>query len=155
VNAGLAGHVTHNVSVSGSYQIQGTRLFDESIPPDQQNNIDRLFPQIRLSSFLASVIRDTRDDPVDPARGAYFSANGQLAGRSIGSEVGFAKSYFTAQLFRTVPHTDRVVLAGQARLGLATGFPRIVETVMPIGERPETVNKAIEDLPLSERFFAG
>jgi outer membrane protein assembly complex protein YaeT len=155
VNAGLAGHVTHDVSVSGSYQIQGTRLFDETIPSDQQLNIDRLFPQIRLSSFLGSVIRDTRDDPVDPARGAYFSANGQLAGRSIGSEVGFAKSYFTAQLFRTVAHTDHVVLAGQARLGLATGFPRTVESVMYVGERPATVASTIEDLPLSERFFAG
>ena len=36
------------------------------------------------------------------------------------------KSFFTAQAFRTLPHTNRIVLAGSARLGLANGFPREV-----------------------------
>jgi len=154
-NAGVARHLTHTLSVSGSYQIQRTRLFDQSINPQDRLDIDRLFPQVLLSSFLSSIIRDTRDDPVDPRTGSYASANGQLAARSIGSEVGFAKSYFTAQLFRVLPHADRVVLAGQARLGLATGFPRAVDRVVYIGEQPRTISGTIEDLPLSERFFAG
>ncbi|HEX7140394.1 MAG TPA: BamA/TamA family outer membrane protein, partial [Vicinamibacterales bacterium] len=44
---------------------------------------------------------------------------------------------FTAQMFRTVPRTTRLVFAGSARLGLATGF---------VGQG---------DLPAAERFFAG
>ena len=34
------------------------------------------------------------------------------------------KSFFTAQAFRTLPRTNRIVFAANARLGLATGFPR-------------------------------
>ena len=41
--------------------------------------IDRIFSQFRLSSFSSSMIRDTRDDPVDPSRGEYTSISAQLA----------------------------------------------------------------------------
>src|SRR6185503_2811771 len=61
----------------------------------------------------------------------------QLAGNAIGSEVGFVKSFVTAQAFHTIRGTNRLVLAGNARLGMATGFT------------------TGEQLPASERFFAG
>ena len=140
VVAELAVRLPHNLSASGGYQIQRTRVFNQSIDPTQQRSIDRLFPKVRLSSFAASVIRDTRNDPVDPTLGHYVSANGQLAGRAIGSEVGFVKSFVTAQTFRTLPGQRGVVLAVSARLGAAVGFPNAA------GSR---------DLPASERFFAG
>ncbi|MBS1818773.1 MAG: BamA/TamA family outer membrane protein [Acidobacteria bacterium] len=140
VVAELAVRLPRNVSASGGYQIQRTRVFNQSVAPEQQRTIDRLFPKVRLSSFLGSVIRDTRNDPVDPTAGQYFSANGQLAGRAIGSEVGFMKSFFTAQTFRTLPGRRGVVFAASARLGAAVGFPNAA------GSR---------DLPASERFFAG
>ena len=77
-----------------------------------------------------------------------MSASGQLAGRAIGSEIGFAKGFFTTQLFRVVPRTNRIVFAGNARLGLASGFPR---------EAPGTDGQlqVVHDLPQSERFYAG
>ena len=59
--------------------------------------IDRLFSNTLLSSFYSSVVRDTRDDQVNPGAGEYLSASGQLAARGIGSKVGFAKSFVTAQ----------------------------------------------------------
>jgi outer membrane protein insertion porin family len=129
--------ITPTIAVTGSYQIQRTEVFVFNVNPEDVLAIDRLFPQFRLSSFSAAVIRDTRDDPVDPSHGGYASVNGQLAGEAIGSEVGFLKSFFTAQLFRTLPHSNRIVLAGSARLGMATGFTAGVQ------------------LPASERFFAG
>jgi outer membrane protein insertion porin family len=137
--------LAHRVSVSGSYQIQKTELFDAKPDPANQLLIDRLFPQVLLSSFGASIARDTRDDVVDPGAGGYLSANGQIAARKIGSEVGLAKTFLTAQAFHTLPHTNRVVLAGNARVGLATGFPR--EGVTDDTGQPT--------LPASERFFAG
>lgn len=140
VVAELAMRLSRNVSVSGGYQIQRTRVFNQSVEESQQRTIDRLFPKVRVSSFLASAIRDTRDDPVDPTGGRYFSANGQVAARAIGSEVGFVKSYVTAQSFRTLARTGGVVFAASARLGAAVGFPNAA------GSR---------DLPASERFFAG
>src|SRR5207237_16777 len=89
---------------------------------------------------------------VDPGAGEYFSANVQLAGRQIGSEVGFAKTFLRAQLFRIVPQRRRLVFAGNASLGMSTAFPRDVVTTDLQGV---TTTQTIEDLPASERFFAG
>ena len=140
IAAELAVRLSKTVSASGGYQIQRTRVFDQNIDPSEQPDIDRLFPKYRLSTFLGSLIGDTRDDPVDPTRGRYFSANGQIAGRAIGSEVGFVKSFFTAQTFSTLPGRRAIVVAGSARLGMAHGF----YNAGPFGV-----------LPASERFFAG
>jgi outer membrane translocation and assembly module TamA len=122
--------------------------------------VDRLFPQVLLSSFSVSTIRDTRDDSLDPARGHYMSANAQLAARRIGSEVGLAKTFLTVQMFRTVPGVSRIVFAGNARLGMAAGFPREVfltdRDAAPVldGDGQPIVTE-VRDLPASERFFAG
>jgi hypothetical protein len=43
--------------------------------------VDRIFPRVRLSSVSSSAVHDTRNDPVEPTSGHYFSANGQLAAR--------------------------------------------------------------------------
>jgi outer membrane protein insertion porin family len=123
-------------------------VFDQRLEPEDLLLVDRLFPQNRLSSFSSSLIRDTRDDAVDPTRGEYASASGQLAGRAIGSEIGFAKGFFTGQLFRAIPHTNRIVFAGNARLGLAAGFPREVRN-------NDGQAELVLDLPQSERFYAG
>jgi outer membrane protein assembly complex protein YaeT len=125
--------------VTGTYQLQRTHVFNLQIDPTDPNFplIDRAFPDYLLSSFSGSLIRDTRDDALDTHNGNYLSANGQLAAQAIGSEIGLVKSFFTAQMFRTVPRTQRLVFAGSARLGLATGF---------VGEG---------NLPAAERFFAG
>ena len=152
--------LTRSVSVSGNYQIQRTELFDQKISPSDKLLIDRLFPQVRLSSFSSSIIRDTRNDPVDPATGHYVSGNGQIAARLIGSEVGLVKSYFTAQLLRTLPRTHRSVFVAYARLGVATGFARVVvqtdENNNPVvGADGQQVTAVVKDLPASERFFAG
>ena len=119
------------VTVSGSYQIQRTEVFNNNVSPDQQPLIDRTFPKVRLSSFLASIAHDTRNDPADATSGHLLSADGQIAARAIGSEVGFVKSRFTAQMFRVLPKAHGTVFAGSARLGLASGFPR------EVGRRPD------------------
>jgi outer membrane protein assembly complex protein YaeT len=151
LSANIARPVTPAVTVTGTYQIQRTRVFDERLNPDDAPLIDRLFPQFRLSSFSGAVIRDSRDDAVDPSRGGYASATGQLAARRIGSEIGFVKSFFTAQTFHIVPGTNRVVFAGNARLGLASAFQR--EAVDEIGDA--IPGSTLDSLPQSERFYAG
>jgi outer membrane protein insertion porin family len=159
-SAELGRRVTRTVSVSGTYQIQRTELFDEQIDPADRVPIDRLFPQVRLSSFASSIVRDTRDDLTDPTDGRFVSANGQIAGRSIGSEVGFAKSYLVGQMFRVIPHAHRAVFAGSARLGLATGFPRLTvdrdaDGQLILGPDGQPTLITVRDVPASERFFAG
>jgi outer membrane protein insertion porin family len=152
VTAQAARRLTPRVGVSGAYQLQRTRVFDNKTETDDQLLIDRIFTQVRLSSFSVQAFYDTRDEPVDSTRGEYVGANVQLAARRIGSEVGFAKSFFTTQLFRPVPRGAGAVFAAQARLGIATGFPRDVQAVSPDGSiRVDRVR----ELPQPERFFAG
>jgi outer membrane protein insertion porin family len=150
--AQAARRLTNSVGVSGAYQLQRTRVFDNKTETEDQLLIDRIFTQVRLSSFSVQAFYDTRDEPVDSTRGEYVSANVQLAARRIGSEVGFAKSFFTTQLFRPVPRGAGAVFAAQARLGIATGFPRDVQTVDADGS---VVVSRVRELPQPERFFAG
>ena len=151
-NAQIARRLTRRVSLSVGYQLQHTNLLDAKVPPADQPLIDRVFTELRLSSFTVQGFYDARDDPVDSTSGEYLSASGQIAARAIGSEVGFAKGFFTAQAFRSVPHGHGTVFAAQARLGLATGFPRkTVQTAT--GETIAQVG--FKALPEPERFFAG
>jgi outer membrane translocation and assembly module TamA len=159
-NAEVGRRLTSSINVSGNYQIQHTRLFNERINPADELLIDRLFPQVVVSSFSLSGVESTRDDPLDPRDGHYLSANGELAAPAIGSEVGFFKSFLTAQLFRTLPGGRGTVLATSVRLGMASGFPRTIVQTDQAGEplldadgRPAT--EVVKDLPASERFFAG
>jgi outer membrane protein insertion porin family len=155
-NVALARRFSPAVTVSGGYQIQRTETFNLPISLTDQSLINRVFSTYRLSSFLASIAHDTRNDPIDATSGQLFSVDGQLAAQAIGSEIGFIKSRFTAQMFRMLPKAHRTVFAASARLGLATGFPHPVRdknheiVVGPDGEPIIT-----EDLDLSSRFYAG
>jgi outer membrane protein assembly complex protein YaeT len=154
--AGIRG----GLRLSGSYEIQRSELFDEQIDPEDRRLVDRVFPQVRLSSFAGTAIRDRRNDELTPSSGHYVSVSAKVAARAIGSEVGFATSYMTAQLFRVLPRTNRIVFAGSARVGLATGFPRPAPAFDLLGnpvldEDGAPVEVVVEDLPASERFFAG
>jgi outer membrane protein assembly complex protein YaeT len=139
ITAQAARRLNRDWSVTGAYQIQRTELIETNVDPSLGPLIARLFSTepLRLSSFGGSLIRDTRDDTVSPTTGAYISASGQLAALAIGSEVGYAKSFFTAQKFHQLAGANGIVLAGSARLGLATEFD------------------LLNPIPEPERFFAG
>ena len=147
-------HVTRFVSVAGRYAFQHTKLFDEKFAPNDPffPLIDRLFPQVRLSKLSNSVIRDSRDDLLDPSRGTFLAFNTDVAMRTIGSEVGFAKTFVQAFEYYRLPLTRRIILATAERVGLAHGFPRIVQTTEDDGS---VTSQTVQDLPASERFFAG
>jgi outer membrane protein insertion porin family len=143
--------LTRSISMSGSYQLQHTRLLD-NVVSDDQPLIDRFFADERLSSFSVQGSYDVRDEPVDATRGEFLSANVQLAAKQIGSTAGFAKSFFTAQAFRPVAHGGGAVFAVQGRVGMATGFPRDIDTTVD-GQAIHLVGDT--NLPKPERFFAG
>lgn len=130
------------------YSFGTTRTFDERLSDEEQAAIDRLFPQVRLSMFSALITRDTRDDVVEPTTGTLLSAESSTASRTLGGQVGFIKTYMQGLWFTTLPRARRVVFATRGSVGLADGFPREADPLDPAA-RP------IEDLPASERFFAG
>jgi outer membrane protein assembly complex protein YaeT len=151
VNAEMLRRLSDTIRVSGRYTFATTRTFDEALDEEEQATIDRVFPHVRLSAFAATVARDTRDDALDPTRGWFLSGEGSVAARTFGGEVGFIKSFVQAQTYRLMPIGRRIVLAGRVAVGLADGFPRQVEVI----EDGVPTSQTVEDLPASERFFAG
>jgi outer membrane protein insertion porin family len=148
-------------SVTGRYSLQRTEIFDEQITdPAQKPLIDRLFPEVRLSTFAGSFLRDSRDDVLDSAKGTLLVVDSDIAARAIGSEVGYVKTYVQGRTFYKLPPARRTVVALAGRFGAAHGFPRSVPRVdengAPVtGDDGAPIVDVVQDLPASERFFAG
>jgi outer membrane protein insertion porin family len=148
------------ITLVGSYSLSRVRLFDERIAPADRPDIDRLFPQVRISKFQSALRRDTRDDLLDPTRGLVLGFDGDVAVRSLWSQVGFVKGYGEVFTYRTVSKSRRMVVAGGFRLGLAQGFEReaVRETMSGVAMLDATgapIVDVVTDLPASERFFTG
>lgn len=154
---GVTAQLTRSAGVATGtavgYRLGNNDTSNRELNSEDENIVDRLFPDVRLSSFTASQVRDTRDDPVDPARGSLVTLESEVAARTIGSEVGFSKSFLSASVYRRVPRVPRIVVAAGARLGVAWGFPRALDAVGTPEGRPASTRSLA--LPISERFFAG
>jgi outer membrane protein insertion porin family len=147
-------------SLAARYSYRHTELFDERFTDAEKPLIDRVFPQLRISKFSVSAVRDTRNDVIDPDSGVFLIIDSELAARLAGSEVGFTKTFLQGFGFYRVPTARRVVLAVGARVGAAHGFQRRVVRKGPDGEpvlAPDggSIVDVVQDLPASERFFAG
>lgn len=151
-NAEVLHRLTDRVSLSGRYTLDVTRLFDEQFSEADRPLIDRLFPQVRLSTFSTGLSWDRRDSPLTPTRGTFVTADASAALRAVGSQVGFVRTFFQASAFRRVTPTSRTILALRGELGLARGFER---TVVEVDANGQTTSRVVEDLPASQRFFAG
>jgi outer membrane protein assembly factor BamA len=159
LNADLTRRFARSVTVAARYSAGYTDVYEDRSAPEDAPLIDRLFPQVRLSTVSGFLAWDTRDDVIEPTRGHSMALQVDVAARSIGSEVGFAKSFSQVFVYRKLG-ASRVVFAGGARLGLATGFPRQVPAVDEDGnpvldEDGNQVVQTVKDLPSSERFYAG
>lgn len=152
VNAEILRRLSPSVRTSARYTLGTTRTFDEILTEEEQATIDRIFPQVRLSVLSATIARDTRDDALEPTRGFFLTAESSLAARSMGGQVGFIRSFVQAHAYRELPFGRRNIFAGRIAVGLADGFPREVQVVGPDGS---LTTQVLEDLPASERFFAG
>ena len=115
------------------YTYQLTRVFNVEVPLDA---VDRQFQSSTFSGPACSLVNDTRDDPLDPRRGRFASADVQLSHRVLGGD-SFVKAFFQAAFHRRLSARTLVVLGG--RLGLARTLG---------GDEPLRV-------PLPDRFFAG
>jgi outer membrane protein insertion porin family len=144
VRLDYARRVADTVTVTGRYAFDRTRLFDIRINPDEQLLVDRLFPQVRLSTFTGAFIRDTRNDVIDPERGSLTGVETTVAMRAIGSEVGFGKTSLQGFIYRRLPGSRPFTLAAGVRAGVAVGFKRVLAD-----------GAVVDELPASERFFAG
>jgi outer membrane protein insertion porin family len=150
VNAEIGRRLSPGVRTNARYSFGTTRTFQSGpITPENEARIDRLFPQVRLSVLAGAISRDTRNDVLDPERGAFVSEEASVASRALGGQVGFLKSYVQGFWFHRLPVQRRVVFASRVAVGLAHGFARPVANIDGVPQPP------IDDLPASERFFAG
>jgi outer membrane protein insertion porin family len=90
---------------------------------------------LKLSSVSTAWFRDTRDDPFDPTKGFFNTANFTVTSKLIGSETNFVSFFGQSQYQRRL--NGNLVVASSLRLGLTK----------PYGSTPT--------VPISERFFAG
>lgn len=155
VTAEVSRRLTRTIRTSGRYSFGTTRTFEERLSDEEQAQIDRLFPQVRLSAFSGAVARDTRDDVVEPSRGAFLSGEVSAALRGLGGQVGFLKTYLQGSWFKRLPGERGIIFATRTSVGLADGLPREAQPTDVDGRPIPGDPIVIEDLPASERFFAG
>jgi outer membrane translocation and assembly module TamA len=159
-NAEALHRLTPRVAIIGRYSLDFAELSNERILPEDQLLIDRIFPQVRLSILSAGLLIDRRNDPLSPSRGTFIAAEYEMALRPLGSEVGYVKSFYQMSWYRALSSSARSVLALRGQMGLAHGFlrtvPRLDEDGQPVlGPDGQPITDRVQDLPVSQRFFAG
>jgi outer membrane protein insertion porin family len=116
--------------VRGAYRYEQAEVFDidddaTSVISDQEGTSD-------TSSISPSIVRDSRDNFLDPHRGSRNSVSTTIAG--LGGENKFWTIDLDSSWF--FPVTERTTFAVRGRYGFATGI-------------------AGEELPLWERYYVG
>lgn len=104
-----------NTRVQFRYDYNKTELSHILVP-------ELVLPQdrrVRLSTLSATLIRDTRDKPLDAHHGVFSTIDFSLTPTALGSSANFAK-LFTQYAFYKPVHS--VVLANSIRIGLAKQF---------------------------------
>jgi outer membrane protein assembly factor BamA len=112
------------------YSFQRTNLSNITIP-------DLVLPRdqrVRLSTFSAEYIRDTRDQPLDAHHGLYQTASFGVTPTALGSSSNFTR--FLGQTAFYLPVRPWLTWANNFRIGLASPFSGSF-------------------VPLSELFFSG
>lgn len=120
---------------------------------DPDGVTDRRDKPVRLSRVSASYAFDGRDNPFDPQKGRYHTADISVAIRRLGGNEQFARLFTENQFYYHVPSAlpggKGTVLAANFRIGLSQN----------IGERrnlsPTATPLERRLLPLTERFFTG
>ena len=97
-----------------------------------------LFSQPTLvSGFGVTWVKDRRDNPADPSRGRFWTADFSVAARPLGSSATFGRFFLQNSTF--TPIGKNLVFARSARIGIEEPFGA----------------SFTKDIPLPERFFAG
>ena len=148
VTAEATRKLSRTVSLIGTYQLQNTNVYNENVSPADQSAIDRVFPKVLLSSFsrVGAARHAQRSDRSDERR---VLQRLRPARRERARRPGRLREVVLPRVvYRPVPQSKRIVLAGNAFLGLATGFPQ-QGILDPNTGQPDL------SLPQSERFYAG
>jgi outer membrane protein assembly factor BamA len=104
-----------NTRLQTRYEFNKTILSNVLVPElvlQQDRNV-------HLSTFSGTLIRDTRDKPLDAHRGSYGTLNLGITPSALGSSANFARLFGQ---FATYTPVHSIVFANSIRLGLVTPF---------------------------------
>jgi outer membrane protein insertion porin family len=104
-----------NTRLQFRYDFNKTSL-SHLLVPDLVLDRDR---SVRLSTLSATIIRDTRDKPLDAHRGMFSTIDFSLTPTAFGSSANFAKLFGQYAFYKPV---HSIVFANSIRLGLASPF---------------------------------
>ena len=103
--------------------------------------VPQFLQSVRLGMLSGNFVQDRRDNPADPHRGIYNTADIGVTGKFLGSERSFGRVLLRNATYYRL--TKNVVLARQTQFGVIRPFSA------PAGVSEE------ESVPLPERFFGG
>jgi len=99
-----------------------TVLTELEIP---ESDVDHRYQPYSTALAAVSLVRDRRDDTLNPEKGYFLSWVGQLASPILGTESDYWKTFVTFEYFRTA--FSRLHFGLTARLGLGRGEISIPE----------------------------
>jgi outer membrane protein insertion porin family len=105
----------NNTRLQVRYDFNKTTLSNLLVP-------ELVLPQdrnVHLSTFSGTVIRDTRDKPLDAHHGMFETVNIGITPTALGSSANFAKLFGQYAYYKQV---HSIVLANSVRLGLLKSF---------------------------------
>jgi outer membrane protein insertion porin family len=103
--------------------------------------VPQLLAPVRIGMLSANLAQDRRDNPGDPHRGMYNTADIGLAAKFFGSQRSFGRALVRNATYYRL--TKTVTLARQTQFGVLAPF------AAPTGLSEQ------ESVPLPERFFGG
>lgn len=104
--------------------------------------VPQIVQPVRIGMLSANIAQDRRDNPTDPHRGIYNTADIGIAGRFFGSQRSFGRVLLRNATYYRLGST-KWVLARQTQFGVISPF-----------SAPKGLTEQ-ESVPLPERFFGG
>jgi len=124
-----ARNLTDHLSFISRLAFQKTRVYRIEIPIEE---VDRQFRNYTVSGPSASMLYDTRDDPLEPRRGQFMGADLQLSLRALGGG-SFLKGFLQSASYHRL--AGRATLALSVRLGLSRTLGQGEPLLLPFPER--------------------
>ena len=93
------------------YLYQDTNVYNIEVPIEE---LDRQYRTYAVSGPSASVVFDSRDDPLEPRRGLFVAADAQLSLDALGG-VSYLRGFFQATSVRRLRADLVFVLSGRRR----------------------------------------
>lgn len=149
----LAQKLSHSSALLYRYFYRDVRASNLKVTVEEINLLNQ--PTL-VSGFGLTYVLDHRDNPADPNRGSFNTADVSFASTTLGSSASFFRGFFQNSSY--TPIARGFVFARSVRFGIEEPFANTLEGNAPFNPAQCTATALPppeEVIPLPERFFAG